>query len=179
MKSLFSGEVLKLVRQPGILFWGFLAVPLVATLLKLLITGFVYLRIGRQPGGDVDVFLSAARSLSLSGNSLGHLLYALGIASVFFLEYRYATWRLLVPRHARTDLFAAKLLTCLGWLALSLLLALGGDMVLSVLFAVLQGQGLAVSLSSLTTLVLRSGSLLWSLACWRRWSRRWSPSSAR
>lgn len=156
MNPLLKAEMLKLIRQPGTLFWGFLAVPLVALLVKLVIAGFVYLRLGRQ-SGDVDVFLSAAKSLSLSGNSLGHLLFALGIASVFFLEYRYATWRLLVPRHARSHLFAAKLMICLVWLAFGLLLAVVGDMVLSVLFAILQGQALEVGAGSLITLVLAFG----------------------
>jgi Flp pilus assembly pilin Flp len=153
MRPIFSGEMLKLVRQLGTLFWGFLAVPLIATLVKLIISGFFYLRVGHQPGGDADLFISAARSVSVSGNSLGHLLYALGIASVFFLEYRYSTWRLLVPRHSRSQLFIAKLLVCLAWLVFGLLLAVVGDMALTLLFAVLQGQGLVVSTSSLATLV--------------------------
>ncbi|MDH4412138.1 MAG: ABC transporter permease [Rhizobium sp.] len=156
MRSLLSGEMLKLVRQPGTLFFGFLAVPLVALLVKLVLAGFIYLRMGRQTG-DVDLFLSAARGLSLSGNSLGHLLFAMGIATVFFLDYRYATWRLLVPRHARSHLFAAKLLISLIWLALALLLAVVGDMVLTTLFAILQGQGIAISMSSLLKLVAAFG----------------------
>jgi Flp pilus assembly pilin Flp len=157
MKAVLSGEMLKLLRQPGTLFWGFLAVPLAATLLKLIIAAFVYLRMGGQADGNADVFLSAARSLSISGNSLGHLLFAMGIASVFFIEYRYATWRLLVPRHARSQLFVAKLVTCLAWLTLSLLLAVVGDMVLTVLFGLLQGQGLDVSVASLFTLIMAFG----------------------
>lgn len=163
MNPLLSAEMLKLVRQPGILFWGFLAVPLAALLVKLVIAGFIYLRMGRQ-SGDVDVFLSAAKSLSLSGNSLGHLLFALGIATVFFLEYRYSTWRLLVPRHPRVQLFAAKLLVCLAWLAFALLLAAAGDIVLTVLFGVLQGQGLDISASSLIALVAAFGIAFLELA---------------
>ncbi|EKF60294.1 hypothetical protein QWE_09366 [Agrobacterium albertimagni AOL15] len=163
MNPLLPAEMLKLVRQPGTLFWGFLAVPIAALLVKLVITGFVYLRLGRQ-SGDVDVLLSAAKSLSLSGNSLGHLLFALGIATVFFLEYRYSTWRLLVPRHARVQLFGAKLLICLAWLAVALLLAAAGDMVLTVLFGLLQGQGFDVTASSLVTLSAAFGIAFLELA---------------
>ncbi|MDZ7874340.1 MAG: ABC transporter permease [Rhizobium sp.] len=163
MRPLLSAEMLKLARQPGGLFWGFLAVPIAALLVKLVVTGFVYLRLGRQ-SGEIDVFLSAAKSLSLSGNSLGHLLFALGIATVFFLEYRYSTWRLLVPRHPREQLFAAKLLVCLAWLAFALLLAAVGDIVLTVLFGVLQGQGLGISMSSLIALLAAFGIAFLELA---------------
>ena len=164
MNPILSGEMLKLIRQPGILFWGFLAVPLAALLVKLGLAGFVYLRMGQQAGGDVDVLLSAARSLSISGNSLGHLLFALGVASVFYLEYRYATWRLLVPRHGRTYLLGAKLLLSLGWLAFALLVAAFGDMFLTVVFAGLQGQGLMFSAASLITFVAAFGIALLELA---------------
>lgn len=163
MNPLLSAEMLKLVRQPGILFWGFLAVPLAALLVKLGITGFVYLRLGPQ-SGDVDVFLSAAKSLSLSGNSLGHLLFALGTATVFFLEYRYSTWRLLVPRYPRIKLYAAKLLVCLVWLVFALLLAAVGDSLLTVLFGVLQGRGLAIEASSLIVLMGAFGIAFLELA---------------
>ncbi len=167
MRPLLSAEMLKLGHQRAILFWGFLAVPLLALLFKLVVEGLLFVRMGRQGGGDVDVFLSAAKSLSLSGNSLGQLLYALGIASVFFLEYRYATWRLLVPRQGRVHLFAAKCLICLFWLALGLLIAAFGDMMLNVLFSVLKGQGtggLVISGASLVTLAAAFVGALLELA---------------
>ena len=166
MRSLLSSEMLKLAHQRAILFWGFLAVPLLALLFKLIIEGLLFVRMGRQGGGAVDIFVSAAKSLSLSGNSLGQLLYALGIASVFFLEYRYSTWRLLVPRHGRVQLFAAKCLTCLIWLALGLLLAAFGDMLLNVFLAVLKGQGMGgvvISGASFLTLVAAYASALLEL----------------
>jgi len=155
MKTLPPTEMLKLVRQPSILFWGFLVVPLVSVLIKLVIEGFLILRMGQRSSGDIDLFLSAARSLSVSGNSLGHLLFALGVASVFFLEYRYATWRLLVPRHSRFELYAAKLFVCLIWLVLGLLVVALGDMALNLLFSILKGQGGGA--------VLLSAGSFWSL----------------
>ncbi|TPP11868.1 ABC transporter permease [Rhizobium glycinendophyticum] len=141
MRALLSSEMLKLRRQPSTLFWGFLAVPIVALLFKLIIEGLLFVRMGRQTSGDVDLFLSAAKSLSLSGNSIGQLIYAIGIGSVFFLDYRQATWRLLVPRHGRASLFTAKVLTCITWLALGLLLAAFGDMALNLVLSVAKGQG--------------------------------------
>ncbi len=153
MRSLFSAEFLKLVRQPSLLFWGYLAVPLLAVLFKVIIEGLLVVRFGRQAGADVDVFVSAAKSLSVSGNSVAHLLYALGIASVFYLEYRFSTWRLLVPRHGRVSLMAAKYLVCVVWLACGLLLAALGDIGLNLLLSVLKGQGFG-------GLILSGGSFL-------------------
>lgn len=164
MRPLLSSEMLKLSRQPAILFWGFLAVPLVALAFKLVIDGLLVVRMGWQGGGDVDLFLSAAKSLSLSGNSLGQLLYAIGIASVFFLDYRFATWRLLVPRHARGRLFAAKVLICLIWLVLGLVLAALGNMAINLLLNALKGQGVASLVfsghSAITFLAAFGGALL-------------------
>lgn len=167
MKTLLSAEILKLVRQPAILFWGFLVVPLVSVLLKVGIEGFLFLRMGRQASAEVDLFLSAAKSLSVSGNSLGHLLFALGTASVFFLEYRYATWRLLVPRHSRTELYAAKLIVCLAGLALGLVIVALGDMALNLLLSLLSGQGgggLLFSAGSFSLLMAAGGIAFLELA---------------
>jgi hypothetical protein len=150
MGTLIPTEMLKLVRQPAILFWGFLVVPLVAVLLKLVIEGFLLFRMGHRSAGDVDLFLSAARGLSLSGNSLGHLLFALGVASVFFLEYRYSTWRLLVPRHA-----------------LGLLVVVLGDIALNLLFSLIKGQGggaLLVTSGSFSLLLIAAGIAFLELA---------------
>ncbi|MBU2327862.1 MAG: ABC transporter permease [Alphaproteobacteria bacterium] len=167
MGTLIPTEMLKLVRQPAILFWGFLVVPLVAVLLKLVIEGFLLFRMGHRSAGDVDLFLSAARGLSLSRNSLGHLLFALGVASVFFLEYRYSTWRLLVPRHARFELYAAKLIVCLAWLALGLLVVVLGDIALNLLFSLIKGQGggaLLVTSGSFSLLLIAAGIAFLELA---------------
>lgn len=167
MRSLLSSEMLKLGRQRAILFWGFLAVPLLSLAFKVILEGLLFVRMGHQGGGEVDIFLSAAKSLSISGNSLGQLLYALGIASVFFLEYRYATWRLLVPRQGRIPLFVAKCAICLIWLALGLLLAVLGDMALNVLFSALKGQGLGgvvIRVGSFVTLIAAFAGALLELA---------------
>jgi hypothetical protein len=153
--------MLKLVRQPAILFWGFLVVPLLSVLLKFAMAGLVYVRLGQQVPTDVDLFLSAAKSLSVSGNSLGQLLYALGIASVFYLDYRYSTWRLMVPRHARRDLYLAKLFLCLGWLGLGLGIVILGDMALNLLFVLIKGQGgggVTFSVVSFFSLLAASGT---------------------
>lgn len=145
---LLSAEMRKLLRQPGLLFFGFFIVPMLALLFKLVLQGIVLVRSGRHAESGVDLFLSAAKGLSLSGNSLGHLFYAIGIASVFFLEYRLSTWRLMVPRHARSRLFAAKFCACLICLGAGLIVAMVGDMALNLAMSLLAGEGLrAISLN--------------------------------
>ncbi|MBP2549547.1 hypothetical protein J2858_002470 [Neorhizobium galegae] len=141
MRALLSGEMLKLIRQPGILFWGFVAVPFCVLLFRLSLEMLVVVRTGRGMPGTVDILSSAAKTLSVSGNSVAHLLFAIGIAGVFFTEYRYATWRHLVPRRGRPHLFAAKFLLCLIWLAAGLGLVVFGDMALNLAVSLLSGRG--------------------------------------
>lgn len=156
MRPLITAEILKLLRQPALLFFGFLSVAALSILFKFGLEGFVYLRTGRAAAGEIDMLASAGSSLGISGNSMGHLLYAIGIGSVFFLEYRYATWRLIVPRHSRVELYLAKIIVCLGFLAAGLLLAAVGDLVLNVMRAMVNGNGLgglALPLPSALTLL--------------------------
>lgn len=148
MKALLSNEMLKLIRQPAILFWGFLAVPFFALLFRLALEMLVFVRTGQSLPQAVDLFLSAAKALSISGNSVGHLLFAIGIACVFSTEYRFSTWRHLVPRSGRPHLYAAKFLLCLLCLAIGLLLLIAGDMALNVMMSLLSGRGLVAITAS-------------------------------
>ncbi|KPF46401.1 hypothetical protein [Rhizobium sp. AAP43] len=167
MKALVTAEIVKLVRQPALLFFGFLSVAFLSILFKFGMEGFVYLRTGRRSAGDLDIFLSAANSLGISGNSMGHLLHAIGIGSIFYLDYRYQTWRLLVPRHSRAELYAAKFFVCIGFLAAGLLLAVAGDLVLTVIRALASEagmSGLTVSASSFLVLLTALSVALLELA---------------
>ena len=143
MSTLLRFELLKLMRQPATLFWGFLSVPLLAILFRLVLEGMVFVRAGHGVSGNTDLLQSAANILTLSGNSIGHLLYAIGISSIFFAEYRFSTWRHLVPRRSRFQLWAAKCLACLVCLATGLLLAIVGDIVLNSGLALISGDGLS------------------------------------
>ncbi len=142
MTPLLSGEFLKILRQPWVLFWGFLFVPAFALLVRFLLEGFVYMRSGQFSAADADLALSAAKTLSFSGNALAHLFYAIGIGTIFVTEYRTATWRLLIPRCRRPAVLAAKVITCMLLVAIGLLLAVAGDMALTAGFSVLSGKGL-------------------------------------
>lgn len=156
MMALLSGELSKMLRQPGALFFGFFGIVLLTIAFKSGLEVLAFWRMGRHSVGEIDLLLSAAKSMSISGNTLGHLLYAIGIGTVFATEYRYATWRLLVPRHSRLQLYASKFFVCLVWLSASLAFSGVGDIVLNLLRAALHGQGttIAVSASSAWLLIL-------------------------
>jgi len=143
MSALLRFELLKLMRQPATLFWGFLSVPLLAVIFRLVLEGMVFVRAGRIVAGNTDLLQSATNILTVSGNSVGHLLYAIGISSIFFSEYRFATWRQLIPRRSRFQLWSAKCLACLVCLSAGLLAAVIGDMVLNWVLALLSGDGLS------------------------------------
>ncbi|THV21424.1 ABC transporter permease [Peteryoungia ipomoeae] len=166
MMALLSGEMRKLLRQPGALFFGFFGIVFLTITFKIGLEAIAVWRMGRMPTGSIDLYLSAAKAMSISGNTLGHLLYAIGIGTVFATEYRYATWRLLVPRHSRLQLYGAKFLVCLVALAASLLVAGLGDMLVNLTRAALEGQGAVVSLaaSSASRLVLAFMAALLELA---------------
>lgn len=167
MRALFNTEILKLTRQPAILFWGFLCPSLLALLFRIVLEALVFVRTGPVLPGNADLFLPAAKASGITGNALAHLLYAIGISTVFFTEYRFSTWRLLVPRHSRWRLWAAKFLTCLACLYAGLLVAVIGDMVLSAGLSILSGRGPATILlhtDSLFTLIAALGIAALELA---------------
>ncbi|WP_292241360.1 ABC transporter permease [Mesorhizobium sp.] len=139
MNALFSAELLKLQRQPGVLFWGFLSVPAAALAFKVALESFFFLRSGNFPQGHADTLLSAAQSLGIAGNPIAQLLYAIGISSVFFIEYRFSTWRNLVPRAGRIPLLAAKFAVCLLCMVIGLVLTIVGDMILNTALSFLGG----------------------------------------
>lgn len=132
-------EILKLRRQRAALFWGFVFIPLFMTLLGFLLGGGL---LKPPPGAlvsEVRLFRSMIRTLSVSGNPIGQLFYAIGGAAIFAVEYRYSGWRHLVPRAPRERLLGAKLAAFALFAALSLLLALAGDVVAMLVIPFIQG----------------------------------------
>jgi hypothetical protein len=134
-------------------------VPLLAVLFRLSLDGLVYLRTGQLARSDVDLLMSSARLLGVSGNSVGHLLYAIGISAIFFAEYRYSTWRLLVPRASRVQLWGAKYLACLAAILIGLLLALAVNALLSLVQALMQGSAVPLLPSGMANLMVFFGAL--------------------
>ncbi|WP_114391313.1 hypothetical protein [Notoacmeibacter marinus] len=106
-------ELVKLSRQRSVLLWGFASVPLIAFAFGIVVEFFVLPHPDQRLDPHVDLIASASRSVGIVGNPIAQLLYAIGFASVFHLEYRHQTWRLLVPRFGRVSLWSAKFAACI------------------------------------------------------------------
>ncbi|MDO1585613.1 hypothetical protein [Rhizobium oryzicola] len=134
-------ELQKIFRQRALFAAGFLAVPAFAVLAKIFTDGILFARVARAlPAAGIDPVLSAARSLGVADNSLAQLFFALGVASIFVVDYRFATWRHLIPRRSRLAFWSAKSVAALACLSLSLLLVALGDLGVTLVLAVLRGQ---------------------------------------
>lgn len=147
MSRLVLAEIRKIARQKSLFLSGFLLVPVFALLVKFLMHVVIFRRLARSDVTEtIDLFAIAARSMSISGNSLASLFFALGVASIFAVDYRYGTWRHLVPRRSRSVLWLAKFLTAFLFLLLSVMLVIAGELVLTCV-VVLGGQsGVALSI---------------------------------
>lgn len=142
---MIAAEILKLRRQRAAFFWGFLLVPIFMTFVTLLLGGVL---LKPPPGvviGDVQLFRSAIRTVSVAGNPIAQLFYAIGGAAIFAVEYRYSGWRHIVPRASRERLLLAKFATFAIFAALSLALALAGDVLISLASPLLHGASPAVA----------------------------------
>jgi len=103
-----AAEAFKLVRNWKVLFWGFLFIPLLALAVGLF--GVVVLESGLPPEarrpelaqGALNAFRDAASPLTI-------LFVLIGAAVLFAGEYRWETWRLMLPRASRVTLVAGKI----------------------------------------------------------------------
>lgn len=142
MNAYISAEALKLSRQPSVLFWGFFAGPLIGIAIKIILEGLFVLRYGKiVSNGDEDIILSAAQSLAISGNPFVQLLFAIGVTSVFYVEYRYSTLRNLVPRTYRTGIYGSKFAVCLLFFSGSLMLTALGDIAINIAISIASQEG--------------------------------------
>jgi hypothetical protein len=134
-----GAELLKLSRQRAILFWGFLVVPMFATLaafaLELSMAGAHSLAAALE----VHPIRSAMRAVALGGNPIAHLFFATGAAGLFVVEYRYSSWRHVVPRCSRPRLMLAKLAAFGLLAAASLALICAGDGLASLVLPLTRG----------------------------------------
>lgn len=137
MRALVLAELLKLQRQPSVLFWAFLSVPVAALALKIAFEIALLVRFRELPPGQIDLLTSAAQSLGIAGNPISQLLYAIGVSSVFFTEYRFSTWRNLLPRAGRIAPLVAKCAACLLCTLVGLVLTVVGDAGLNTALAVI------------------------------------------
>jgi hypothetical protein len=169
MSSLPIGaELLKLSRQRAILFWGFLVVPMFATLaafaLELSMAGAHSLAAALE----VHPIRSAMRAVALGGNPVAQLFFATGAAGLFVVEYRYSAWRHIVPRCSRPRLMLAKLAAFAFLAAGSLVLVCAGDGLASLVLPLTRGVAMTDSppatLAALLAALLTSWFELMALA---------------
>lgn len=140
MSALVAAEWLKLARQRGAFFWGFLALPAFLTLVAFALESVAPVAAGGAPLAlEVHPLRSAIRALSVAGNPVAQLFLAAGAAAIFAVDYRHSAWRHLVPRRRRSALFAAKA-ALFAWLAAaSLTLLLAGDAAASLVAPLARG----------------------------------------
>jgi hypothetical protein len=140
MVRLVGAELKKFVAQRGLFMAAVFIVPAFATLIKILMQVVVFRRVGQSNlGSSVDLVAEASRSFGLSGNTLAHLFFALGVASIFVVDYRFSTWRHFVPRRSRSQLWLAKFLAACCCLILSLLLVTFSDLFVTMLVMAVDG----------------------------------------
>ncbi len=160
-------EIIKLTRQPGALFWGFLFIPLFTTF----VTG-VLIGAGPPPLAKTGVIEAitplhaVARALSVGGNPIAQLFYAIGAAAIFGVEYRHAGWRHIVPRAPRWTLIAAKAAAFVLFAAASLILVALGDALVTVAVPLVRGTSFGIAdlnMASGVTLILSLSISLFEL----------------
>ncbi|MDO9224118.1 MAG: ABC transporter permease [Caulobacter sp.] len=128
----FAAERLRLLRARGVLFWGFLFVPLfgvAAGLINGLFMRFLLQRAGGQALARAPVDLAGQAIDAINGANffVVQLFFMIAAASILAGDYRWETWRLLTPRNTRANLILAKLAAFGAAAAVGLLLlALGG-----------------------------------------------------
>lgn len=140
MSRLIAAEWLKVARQRGALFWGFLALPAFLTLIAFALESVAPIAAGGAPiAVEVHPIRSAMRALSIAGNPFAQLFFAAGAAAIFAVDYRHSTWRHLVPRRRRSALLAAKAAAFALLAAASLALLLIGDSAASLVAPLARG----------------------------------------
>lgn len=136
LRAALRGELYRTLRNAGPLFWAYAAIPLVMILFALVVEIFVGLRMQGVPASRPFAEI-AVRPFAAAGNPIVHLFYAVGAATLFAGEYRWETWRLLVPRNRRAYLVAAKFLvyamlvaaSLVATFALTLAIRFGGQVI--------------------------------------------------
>ena len=137
-----AAEIYKLSRHWTALFWGFCAVPLANLLFNLALSTWLALHtsgvglslsISAGLGGKPALGPVILHAFTLSGSFFFQIFYLAGAAVLFAGEYRWETWRLLVPRNSRFNLLAAKF-AVYGLATAASILALGAAAAIAALY---------------------------------------------
>lgn len=116
-----SSEAFKLSKNRTVWFWGFAFPAIVALVLGIGAAVFMHSQpmVRLMP---INLAGQLLKSVADAGSPLTQLLVLIPAASLFGGEYRWETWRLLVPRNSRFNLLAAKIVVFAIGCALAVIL---------------------------------------------------------
>lgn len=162
----FRAELYKALRSRQLMFWGFLAVPLFMLIFGVLIELLMPANTGKAGFPlPTSPFFKAARAAGIGGNSFIQLFYCIAAASLFAMEYRWETWRIVAMRNSRADVLLAKFGVFLAGAVCSLVLVALAAFFSAFLGSFMHGAPVASPQPGvLTQLVLRAGVSLLELA---------------
>lgn len=128
MISVLRAEAMRLAANRSALIWGFLAVPLIVLVFGIAVNAFVAVATPQARAvGRAPLLADAIAALGAAGNPIWHLFFIMGAGVIFAGEYRWETWRYLVPRARRADLILGKMAAFAAFAACSvMLMALAG-----------------------------------------------------
>jgi ABC-2 type transport system permease protein len=159
----FAAERLRLSKARGLLFWGFLFVPVVSLAFGLLGTAITVAtrRLPGDPGlafAANDLAKSASEAMTQTDLIPAQLFYMLAAVALVADDYRSETWRLVTPRNTRANLLLAKLMTFGVGLAGSILLLAVLSMVSALIDGLATGDGFTSTYSFSADLIRLGGS---------------------
>jgi ABC-2 type transport system permease protein len=136
-----GSEAYKLSKNRSAWFWGFAFPAIVALILGLGAAIFMHSQdmIRLMPINMAGQLLKAVAD---AGSPLTQLLVLVPAASLFGGEYRWETWRLLIPRNSRFNLLTAKIVVFAVGCALAVLLLGLSSLVASGFMALINGNHL-------------------------------------
>jgi ABC-2 type transport system permease protein len=159
----FAAERLRLARARGLLFWGFLFVPIVSLAFGLMGTLITVAtrRAPTDPGlafAANDLAKAASEAMTQTDLIPVQLFFMLAAAGLVADDYRWETWRLVTPRNTRTNLLLAKLMTFGLGAAGSILLIAVLSMVGALIDGLVTGDGFTSNFTFAADLVRMGGS---------------------
>jgi ABC-2 type transport system permease protein len=122
MTEAFRAEWLKLIRNRWATFWAWGFVPLLTLIVGVLMETFSRATPGSGMLGAAAPVSSALDGLGSYGNVFLRLFPIAGAATLFAGEYRWETWRSILPRNERVSIMLAKLCVFAAAGAISILL---------------------------------------------------------
>jgi ABC-2 type transport system permease protein len=122
MTEAFRAEWLKLTKNRWATFWAWGFVPVLTLVFGILLETFSRATPGGAMLGYAAPVSTAIDGLGSYGNIFFRLFPIAGAATLFAGEYRWETWRSILPRNERTTIMLAKLCVFAAAGAISILL---------------------------------------------------------